>query len=116
MVKYKTGKRERELDFIFVSLSDTTRRKILKRVAKRPLSVSEIAKPYPISLPAISKHLNILERARLIRRTRQGREQIVRLNPKALKTAEEYMAWYKKFWETKLDSLKAYLEGGETDG
>ncbi|MEX1997803.1 MAG: metalloregulator ArsR/SmtB family transcription factor [Candidatus Andersenbacteria bacterium] len=113
MVKYIESNVEKKLDFIFASLSDPTRRRILRRVAQRPLTVSEIARPYSISLPAVSKHLKILERAELIKRSKRGRKHIVQLNPDSLQTAEQYIVKYKKFWEYKLDSLQNYLEGGD---
>ena len=113
MVKYKEEQQAEELDFIFMSLSDPIRRSILKRVAQSPLAVSEIASSYAISLPAVSKHLRILERARLISRHKSGRKRIVVLNPAALKTAAEHVAYYQKFWNERLDALADYLEGGE---
>jgi len=113
MVKYKEGKLEQELDFVFISLADPIRRRILRRITQRSLTVSEIGKPYDVSLPAISKHLRILERAGLITRVKQGRERIVRLNPAAFKRADQYVTYYKQFWDKKLDTLQSYLEGGD---
>ncbi|PIT97897.1 MAG: transcriptional regulator [Candidatus Andersenbacteria bacterium CG10_big_fil_rev_8_21_14_0_10_54_11] len=101
------------LDRIFVSLSDQTRRHILRRLAKRPLTVSEIAAPYAVSLPAISKHLTVLEQAQLVRRKKRGRERVVYLRPQTLQTAAKHIAYYQKFWRAHLDALQAYLEGGD---
>ena len=100
---------ERNLDSTFGSLSDPTRRDILKRVAKKELSVSELAKGYDLTFAAVSKHLKILEKANLIVKRRQGKQQMVHLSPSTLKDAEDYLSSYKKFWEEKLDSLERYL-------
>lgn len=99
------------LNAIFHSLSDPTRRDILRRVAKnkREMSIGEIAKPYAMSFAAISKHLKILEKAKLIMKHRKGKEQIVRLSPEALKEATVYLQTYEKMWNERLDNLERYL-------
>lgn len=99
-----------QLDLIFASLSDPTRRKILERLSKKHMTVTEIKKPYKISLVAISKHLKVLERARLIRRQKMGREHLIRLHPQPLRDAYRYIEYYKKFWNRKLDALEKFLE------
>lgn len=99
-----------ELNHIFHSLSDPTRRKILDRLSKKPLTVSEIAKPYRVSLVAISKHLKVLERAKLIRRQKMGREHIIRLHPQPLRDVHRYIENYKKDWMRQLDALEKFLE------
>jgi DNA-binding transcriptional ArsR family regulator len=101
------------LDSIFHALSDSTRRSILRDISAREKTVSEIAKPYRISLAAVSKHLKVLESAELIARERRGSFQIVRLNPAPLRPAEEWLAYYQKFWERQLDALQHFLEGEE---
>lgn len=98
------------LDSIFSSLADPTRRDILRRVAEEELSVSEIAEPYDLTIAAVSKHLIILEKAELIKKRRKGKQQFVHLAPGTIKEAEEYLQDYKKFWETRLDSLEEYLK------
>lgn len=98
------------LSDIFHSLSDPTRRKILDRLSQKPLTVSEIAKPYRISLVAISKHLKVLERAKLIRRQKMGREYMIRLHPQPLREAYKYIESYKKDWSRQLDALEKFLE------
>jgi DNA-binding transcriptional ArsR family regulator len=103
------------LDSIFHALSDTTRRSILRDVAVKSKTVSEIAKPYRMSLAAVSKHLKVLESAELIARERRGSFRIVRLKAATLRPAEEWLAYYEKFWNTQLDALQIYLEG-EDDG
>lgn len=102
-----------QLDSLFGSLADPTRRDILKRVAKKELSVSEVAKPYDLSLAAISKHLKILQKARLINKRRQGKRQYVRLSPIAFKNAEEYLQYYQNLWENRFDSLEEYLKSNQ---
>jgi DNA-binding transcriptional ArsR family regulator len=99
------------LDSIFHALSDATRRAILKDLARRERTVGEIAEPYPMSLAAVSKHLKVLEAAKLIEREKQGSYQIVRLNAASLRPAEKWLAFYEKFWSAKLDALQSYLEG-----
>ncbi len=105
-----------QLDAVFHALSDPTRRSILREVAKRERTVGEIAKPYRISLAAVSKHLKVLEGADLIARERRGSFQLVRLNPAPLKPAEQWLAYYEQFWNAQLDALQSYLEGENTDG
>ncbi len=97
------------LDSIFGSLADPTRRDILRRVAQDELSVGEIAQPYSLSLAAISKHLKVLEKAKLIVKRRRGKEQVVSLYPAAFQSAEEYLQWYKVNINRQLDSLERYL-------
>jgi DNA-binding transcriptional ArsR family regulator len=99
------------LDSIFHALSDTTRRSILRDVAAKSKTVSEIAKPYRMSLAAVSKHLKVLESAELIARERRGSFHIVRLKAASLRPAEEWLAYYEKFWSSQLDALQIYLEG-----
>lgn len=98
------------LDSIFFSLADPTRRDILRRVGTSELSVGEIARHYPLTFAAISKHLKVLEKAALIIKRRRGKEQMVRLGPQAFVGAAEYLDWYKPFWADKLDSLNTYLK------
>ena len=98
------------LNNIFHSLSDPTRRKILERLTLGPLTVSEIKAPFKISLVAISKHLKVLERAKLIRRQKMGREHMVRLHSQPLREAHKYIENYKKDWSRQLDALEKFLE------
>lgn len=97
------------LDNIFGSLADPTRRDILRRVATAELTVGEIAAPYNLSLAAVSKHLKILERAKLIMKRRQGKQQYVQISPYAFKDATEYLEWYRQVWEQRLDALDELL-------
>src|SRR5690349_3759232 len=104
MVEYSLS-----LDNVFGSLADPTRRDILRRVSKAELSVSEVALPYDLSLAAVSKHLGVLERAKLISKRKAGKEHFISMDPAALKTASEYLAHYTSFWNQQLDSLEKYL-------
>jgi DNA-binding transcriptional ArsR family regulator len=97
------------LNSIFGSLADPTRRDILRRLAKKELSVTEVAKPYQVSLAAISKHLIILEKAKLVIKRRKGKQLYVELAPRALKDANTYLTRYEKLWEDRFDALEEYL-------
>lgn len=98
------------LDNIFGSLADPTRRDILRRVAEADLTVGEIAQGYSLSLAAVSKHLKILERAKLIIKRRQGKQQYVQIAPYAFRDATEYLEWYRGLWEQRLDALEELLK------
>lgn len=98
------------LDNIFSSLSDPTRRDILARVARAELSVGELVEKYSMSFAAISKHLSVLERAHLIIKRREGKKQMVTLAPHALETADEYLEQYRQMWESKFNKLDAILK------
>jgi len=101
---------ECRLDATFAALSDATRRGILARLAEGESSVSELAAPYKMSLPAVSKHLRVLEGAGLIVRRKNGRVYHCRLAAQPMKNASEWMARYRQFWEKQFDSLASYLE------
>ncbi len=101
---------ETNLDATFAALADPTRRAILARLASGETSVTELAKPFEMSLPAISKHLKVLERAGLIDRSREAQTRPARLNPAALKTAAAWIDEYRKFWEESFDRLDVYLQ------
>jgi DNA-binding transcriptional ArsR family regulator len=98
------------LDSIFGSLADGTRRDILRRVARRELSVGEVASSYDISFAAVSKHLFVLENARLVTKRREGKLQVVALAPTALADASKDLERYREIWESRLDRLEKYLE------
>jgi DNA-binding transcriptional ArsR family regulator len=99
-----------ELDYIFSSLADPTRRDILHRVARAELSVGELVDKYNMSFAAISKHLNVLERAKLITKRREGKKHMVTLAPQALQSADEYLERYRQVWEQKYNKLDALLK------
>ena len=98
------------LDATFAALADPTRRAILARLAEGEASVGELAKPFAISLPAISRHLRVLEGAELIRRKKDAQRRRCRLEPEPLRAAAEWIEQYRKFWEGRFDALAAYLE------
>jgi DNA-binding transcriptional ArsR family regulator len=111
MVEQRTpALRTAALDSIFHALADATRRAILRDVARHEKTVSEIAQPYPISLAAVSKHLDVLERASLIRREPRGACRMVRLNPKPLHAAQTWLDFYESFWKSNLDRLQDHFE------
>jgi DNA-binding transcriptional ArsR family regulator len=97
------------LSSTFAALADPTRRAILARLALGETSVPELAKPFDISGPAISKHLKVLERAGLITRGRTAQWRPCRLEPKALKGVDDWLARYRRLWEERLDRLDDYL-------
>lgn len=101
---------EAGLDRIFQALSDTTRRSILRRVVKDELTISEIAEPYDLTFAAVSKHLKVLEHAGLVSRRKSGSFQMIHLKPEAMKSANEWLRYYERFWSTRLDALKTLLE------
>jgi DNA-binding transcriptional ArsR family regulator len=97
------------LDSIFSSLSDPTRRDMLRRLIKESLSISELAQPYNLTFAAISKHLKVLERANLIAKQRRGKEQMVSVVPQTIKEADDYLEAYRQLWEERFDRLDALL-------
>jgi DNA-binding transcriptional ArsR family regulator len=98
------------LDATFAALADPTRRAILARLALGETSVMELAKPFAMSLPAVSKHLKVLERAGLIARGREAQFRPCRIEPKALKDIDHWLERYRRFFEESLDRLDAYLK------
>jgi DNA-binding transcriptional ArsR family regulator len=92
------------------ALADPTRRAILARLALGEATVGELAKPFAMSGPAVTKHLNVLEKAGLIRRGRDAQRRPCRLQPARLKEAAEYLGGFRQFWEGSLDRLEDYLQ------
>src|ERR687884_629114 len=97
------------LDRTFAALADPTRRAILARLARGEATVSELAKPFPMSQPAVSKHLKVLERAGLIVRGRRAQWRPVELRADGLHDAAEWLEGYRRQWEERLDRLDAHL-------
>jgi DNA-binding transcriptional ArsR family regulator len=111
MVNY----REEALDRIFAALADPTRRALVTRLeGKDSLTVSELAKPFPVSLPAIMKHLDVLSDAGLITRSKSGRTVNCQLTAAAMKSAMDWLHRYERFWNAGLDRLGAILEEDES--
>ncbi|MGO4402894.1 ArsR/SmtB family transcription factor [Bosea sp. RAF48] len=107
MVKFQAA----QLDRTFSALADPTRRALLARLEREDgLSVSELAKPFPVSLPAIMKHLDVLSDAGLVERTKTGRTVSCRLNAEPMEEAMGWLAHYQRFWTQRLDALEALLE------
>lgn len=101
-----------DLDRVFSALSDPTRRAIVERLAATPtLTVSDIARPLPMSLPAVMKHLDVLETAGLVAREKTGRTVTCRLTAAPMEDAMGWLARYQRFWSESLDRLAAALEG-----
>ena len=105
-----TSRQLAKLDRIFAALADPTRRAILKRLTVGEATVGELAKPFAMSRPAISKHLNVLERAGVVRRQADGRVNRCRFDGTSLLDAYAWMEHYRQFWENQLDALTLYLE------
>jgi DNA-binding transcriptional ArsR family regulator len=98
-----------QLSATFAALADPTRRAILARLASGEASVTELAKPFDMSMPAISKHLKVLERAGLVAHGREAQWRPRRLEPTALKEVADWVDHYRQFWEQSLDRLDEYL-------
>jgi len=99
------------LSLTFSALADPTRRAILARLAKGKASVTELAAPFEFSMPAITKHLKVLEKAGLIERSREAQWRPARLQAAPLKDVSEWLERYRTFWESRLDALDAHLKG-----
>ena len=111
MVKYSNS----ELDAVFHVLSDATRGGILEQLVDGECSVSKLAVPYNISLPAISKHLKVIEKAGLLSREKDGRVRRCRLDAGPMKDASDWISQYRRYWEQQLDSLADYLGQLQSD-
>jgi DNA-binding transcriptional ArsR family regulator len=107
MVYYKDD----QLDLAFAALADPTRRAILDRLTRENgLAVSEIARPFAVSLPAVMKHLDVLARARLIERQKSGRTVRCRLRAAPMETAMQWLTRYERFWSERLEALAKFVE------
>ena len=106
---------DQELDRLFRALSDTTRRGILMRIRGGDRTVNDVASQFDISLPAVSKHLTILERAGLLTRRKEGRNRICHVEPKQLQNATEWLEFYQSFWNEQLENLKQFVENDIDD-
>ena len=99
-----------QLDKTFAALSDPTRRAIVERLVQGPATVSELAKPLPMSLPAAMLHLKVLEESGLVTSEKVGRVRTCRIDPKMLSQAEQWVADRRQMWERNLDRLGAFLD------
>jgi DNA-binding transcriptional ArsR family regulator len=102
--------RSADLDQVFFAMADPTRRAILNELRKGPARVTEIARPFLVSLNAVSKHLMVLERAGLIEREIRGREHYCHLTAGPLHQAATWLSHYREFWEVRMDALEAHLK------
>lgn len=107
------NKSQDTLNQIFSALSDPTRRAIIARLAQGEASVGELAEPFAMSPPAISKHLRVLDGAGLLKRRVEGRNHHLSLNPEALRPASQWLAVYEHFWDKSFDALAALVEADE---
>ena len=97
------------LDLVFRALGDPTRRAMLQRLAKREQTVSELAEPFEMSLAAASKHIQTLERAGLVKRSVRGRIHYVRIDPRPLARADDWLRSYERLWDTRIERLVELL-------
>jgi DNA-binding transcriptional ArsR family regulator len=109
MVKHSAS-----LDSVFSALADPTRRRILEGLMDGCAHVGRVAKPFKVSAPAISRHLRVLEKAGLVRRTRRGRIHEMELAAEPLRRASDWLETYRRHWEGSLEALARYLESGES--
>jgi DNA-binding transcriptional ArsR family regulator len=107
----QTTSQAEDLSRIFAALADPTRRAMLARLAGGEATVSELAAPHQLSLPTVSRHLQVLERANLISKSRAAQRRTCRLNTAALETADEWLEPYRTFFRTRLSRLQKQLEG-----
>jgi DNA-binding transcriptional ArsR family regulator len=97
------------LDLAFAALADPTRLEIVRRLSGGDARVTDLAQPFDMSLNAVSKHLKVLERAGLVRRTRFGREHHLSLDPEPIRRIASWASWYERFWNQRLDKLEAFV-------
>lgn len=109
MLSMKAARTSEELDLLFGALADSTRRAIIEQLAAGEATVSELAAPFSVSMPAISRHLKVLERASLITRSQQGRWRSARLSPLALDGAATWLETQERLWTDRLNRLDDHL-------
>jgi DNA-binding transcriptional ArsR family regulator len=110
-----TSSQTRSLNAALHALTDPTRREILRRLARSEARVTDIAKPFRISLNSVSKHIRILERAKLVERRRVGREHILRFRPEPLDGIQNWISQQQSFWRASLGALDALLDQADTE-
>src|SRR3954468_19314798 len=111
MLKYRS--RDESIDRVFHALADPSRRVIVERLSRGPASVSDLARPLPMSLPAVVQHLQLLEASGLVRSRKQGRVRTCTIEPAALQSAADWVTAQRAEWERRLDRLEAYLNEGD---
>lgn len=100
-----------QLDLVFRALGNRTRRQMLEKLAQGPANIGQLAQPFDMSLPAVGKHLKVLESSGLVRRQVDGRVHLCSLDPASLQCADQWLDQYRKFWDETLESLSSYFEG-----
>jgi len=111
-----TGNDQTQLDDVYAAIADPTRRAILRRLADGEARVTAIAQPFRMTLHAVSKHIRILEHAKLIQRRRVGREHILSINPSALDDAASWIDTQRALWTRRIDTLEALLRAEDESG
>jgi DNA-binding transcriptional ArsR family regulator len=106
MVQYRATT---NLDSVTAAISDRTRRAIVERLARGPARISDVAEPFSMSLTGFCKHVRVLERAGLVRRTRRGRNKILELSPEPLRDVARWILKYEQFWNARLDRLEQFF-------
>jgi DNA-binding transcriptional ArsR family regulator len=101
--------RNERTDLVFAAIADPTRRAILDQLARGPARVTDVAEPFAMSLNAVSKHIKVLERAGLVRRTRLGREHTLELEPSPLRAVSRWTSRYEQLWTERLDRMEAFF-------
>jgi len=110
MILRHMAKQSQTLDLVFAALSDPTRRTMVARLARGPASVSELARPFPISLPSVVQHLKVLEESGLVKSAKTGRIRTCRIEPKRLDAAQTWLSKQRALWEARFDRLDALLK------
>src|SRR5438876_11571421 len=109
MFNHMVERHRDHLGDVFAAIADPTQRAIVQILARKPATIGEIARPFPVSFNAVSKHMMVLERAGLVHREIRGRERVCRLHLRALRQASAWLEQYRQFWETRLDALEQYV-------
>jgi DNA-binding transcriptional ArsR family regulator len=109
MVQYRTAGNSGGVDRVAAAISDPTRRAILERLARGPARISDVAALFAMSLTGFCKHVRVLERARLVRRTRRGRENTLQLSPRPLREVARWVLRYERFWNERADRLQQFF-------
>jgi DNA-binding transcriptional ArsR family regulator len=112
MSRTASTRKEERLDAVFSALADPTRRRILVRLSRSPCSITELAEPFEMTLPGVSKHLRVLERAGLVRREREGWYHRCHLEARPLGDAVSFLERWRPFWEETLEQLADHVERG----
>lgn len=106
MVQYRA---HASIDHVAAAIADPTRRAILERLARGPARIAEVAEPFPMTLTGFCKHVRVLERAGLVRRTRRGRDNTLALSPEPLRDVARWILHYEQFWNSRLDRLHNFF-------